>query len=242
MQRTISSLIGYAMQATDGEIGNVEEFYFDDQSWVIRYLIVKTGHWFSEHEVLISPGALIKQSWEFRTFPVNLTKEQVRNSPGIDTDKPVSRQQEIELYGHYLWQPYWESGLYHDAIWKQENPAPASGEEDIKNPGDDLHLRSTENVRGYHIHGTDGEIGHIKDYIIDDQTWGLQNLIVDTHNFIGGKKILIPVRHIKEIQWYNSLIFVDMTIDSIKNSPVFDDSVFAGFENEGSGNGNIHLK
>lgn len=250
MQRTINSLIGYAMQATDGEIGKTEEFYFDDESWTVRYLIIKTGNWFSGKEVLISPEALIRQSWEFRTFPTNLTKDQIRNSPDIDTQKPISRRQEVELYGHYPWKPYWGSGFYAGGMWGIIDPEPIIDEtvikqldeNDNKSGADDLHLRSTEQILGNHIHAIDGEIGHVKDFIINDQTWELLYFVVSTHNFIGGKNVLLPVKYIREIQWYTGKIFVDTTIDAIKNSPEFNDSEFAGFENEGSGNENIHLK
>src|SRR5664279_6193650 len=104
MQHNIKSLIGYDMGAKDGEIGTVKQFYFDDKTWSIRYLVLRTGGWLFGREVLISPDAVVKNSLKQGTFPVNLLKEQIRTSPDIDTAKPVSRQQEIELYGHYLWQ------------------------------------------------------------------------------------------------------------------------------------------
>jgi len=97
MEHNINSLLNYRMEGTDGVIGEVEEFYFDDQTWGIRYLIVKTGGWLSGRKVLISPAALVKADWQNGLFPVNLTKKQITDSPDIDTDKPVSRQQEIAL-------------------------------------------------------------------------------------------------------------------------------------------------
>ncbi len=111
MKRSIKSLIGYTMGATDGEIGKVKEFYFDDESWTIRYLIVETGSWLSGRKVLISPDALLTPDWQQKVFPVNLTKKQIKNSPHIDTEKPVSRQQEMKLYEHYPWTSYWEGSL-----------------------------------------------------------------------------------------------------------------------------------
>ena len=106
MKRSIKSLIGYHIRETNGELGKVDEFYFDDKLWTIRYLIVKTGNWLSEQKVLISPSALLQPDWQKEEFPVNLTKEQIKNSPDIDTDKPVSRQQEEKLYAHYNWRGY----------------------------------------------------------------------------------------------------------------------------------------
>ena len=233
MQRSINGLIGYHMGATDGEIGKVEEFYFDDDTWTIRYLIVKTGNWFSDREVLISPDAIIKTFWEQGTFNVNLTKEPIRNSPDIDTNKPVSRQQEIALHDYYPWQSYWGSGFYPGGLWGITDSSPNIDQKIIKEADntdnqsdDDLHLRSTRQVTGYHVHATDGEIGHVKDFIMDDQTWKLVCLEVDTHNWLGGKKVLLEVRHIREVQWINSKVFVDLSVASIKNSISFDEPGF----------------
>ena len=239
MQHNVNSLIGYSMEAKDGEIGKVKEFYFDDQTWAIRYLILKTGNWLSGRKVLISPVALIKGECKSGRFPVNLTKEQICSSPDIDTDKPVSHQQEIELYGHYAWQRYGGSGFYAggSAPFIVDSP-PIIDEKIIKQTdntersGDALHLRSTERVTGYHVHAIDGAIGHVKDFIIDDQTWQLTYLVIDTNNWIGGEKVLIPVSHIKEVQWENFNVIVDENIASIKNSKVFHESEFTHREND----------
>jgi uncharacterized protein YrrD len=224
MLRTIKSLIGFPMEASDGEIGKVEEFYFDDKTWNIRYLIVDTGNWLSGRKVLIAPSALVSISETAESLPVNLTKEQIRSSPDIDTDKPVSRRQEIELYGHYAWKSYWGSGFYAGGFWKA-NDAAVIDEERIKDLGnsdprnpEDPHLRSTKLVNGYHIQAWDGDIGHVSDFVVNDQTWHIGSLLVDTHNWIGGKKVLIAIEHIKEIQWDQSKVLVELTSEAIKNS------------------------
>ncbi len=226
MQRNINSLLGFRMQATDGEIGKVEEFYFDDHAWVIRYMILKPGGWLSGREVLISPEALVKGAWKTHSFPVNLTKEQISNSPDIDTAKPVSRQQEIELYGYYPWQPYWGSGFYAGGLWDISNSTPVIDQASLREVDDrsdkDPHLRSTSEVKGYHIHATDGDIGHVSDFIIDDQTWKLEYLVVDTHNWFGGKKVLIAVKHICKVQWADSKVYVDVNMDFIKSNEAFE--------------------
>jgi uncharacterized protein YrrD len=228
MQRNINSLIGYDMGATDGEIGKVKEFYFEDNTWIIRYLIVKTGSWLFGHEVLISPEAVIKNAWKQEILPLNLTKEQIRSSPDIDTNKPVSRQQEIELYGHYPWQPYWGSGFYAGGLWEASNTSSVIDQKIINSADDkgriadeDQHLRSTKEITGYNIQGTDGEIGYIKDFIIDDQTWQILYLVVDSNKWFGGKKVLIGVHHIKQVQWHECKVLVDITVDTIKNSETY---------------------
>jgi uncharacterized protein YrrD len=254
MQCSINSLIGYTMEATDGELGKVVDFYFDDQTWTIRYLILESGNWLTGRKLLISPEALVKTSWKSGTFPVNLTKEQIRNSPDIDTEKPVSRQQEIELYGHYPWQSYWGSGFYPGGVWGitdspeemnnkiLEGDYSGIGSDADLHAADDPHLRSMKQVTGYHIDATDGEIGHVKDFIVDDQTWQLESLVVDTHNWFGGKKVLVAVTHIRKLEWSDSKVFVDTTVDSIKNSTAIDESEFVHPESSVYGSHTIHLK
>jgi uncharacterized protein YrrD len=233
MKRHINSLIGHNLNATDGEIGKVEDFYFDDKSWTIRYLVVNTGGWLSGRKVLISPHALLQQSWDSGIFPVNLSREQVRNSPDIDTDKPVSRQQEEELANHYFWQPYWGTGFYVGGVWgvipstPMIDPGTIREQETVTDPKADIHLRSCREVTGYHIHASDTDVGHVNDFIMDDQTWQISYLVVDTHNWVGGKKVVVAVQHIQEVQWENSKVLVDMNADTIINSSAIDKSVYS---------------
>ncbi len=233
MQRNIKSLTGYSMEATDGDIGKVEEFYFEDNTWQIRYLIVKTGNWFLYRKVLIAPQAIVKRDAEPGVFPVNLSKEQIRASPDIDTDKPVSRQQDIQLYGHYAWQRYGGSGFYAGGSAAAMDNAPIIDEKIMKEADandnrsdDDLHLRSTKTIMGYHIRASDGDVGHVSDFIFDDANWQIIYLVVETHNWFGGKKVLIETGTVKEIQWDNSKVIVNISTDAIKDSPVFDESQF----------------
>ena len=219
------------MGATDGEIGKVEEFYFDDETWTVRYLIVKTGGWLSGRKVLISPTALNEPDWKNETFPVNLTKEQIKNSPDIDTEKTVSRQQEIELYGHYAW-PYYGSagagfygGMGMSGMVDSRIPFEESiSAQNTKKESGDLHLRSTHEVKGYQIHAIDGEIGEVEDFIIDGKTWHLRFLVVDTGKWFPGKKVLISPKWISEVKWEDSSVHVDMPVGAVKNSPEYDPS------------------
>jgi sporulation protein YlmC with PRC-barrel domain len=232
MQRNIKSLIGYGMEATDGDIGKVEDFYFEDTTWVIRYLILKTGNWFLYREVLISPKAIVKKYKAPGLFAVNLSKEQIRTSPDIDTDKPVSRQQDMQLYGHYAWQGYGGSGFYaggsanmdEDPIIDEKIMTEADTND--KRSNDDLHLRSTKAIIGYHIHASGGDFGHVSDFILDDDNWQIKYLVVDSHDWFGGKQFLIETGMIKEIQWENSKVILNISINAIKDSPLFDESQF----------------
>lgn len=235
MQHSVKSLTGFTMGATDGELGKVDELYFDDETWTIRYLIVKTGGWLSGRKVLISPAALNEPDWENEVLPVNLTKEQTKNSPDIDTEKPVSRQQEIELYSHYAWPYYGGAGIGFygggmGMIGMGTSGIPpfeetiASQQQDRDNDPGDPHLRSTKEVKGYQIHATDGKIGEVEDFTIDDTTWNVRFMIVDTGDWFPGKKVLISPKWIRDVQWADSAVYVDITKDAVKNSPEYDPS------------------
>jgi uncharacterized protein YrrD len=229
MKRSIKSLEGYTLKETDGEIGKVDEFYFDDVSWTIRYLVIKTGNWFSGKKVLISPKALLTPDWENETFPVNLTKNQIENSPDIDTEKPVSRQHEEELFTYYTWDPYWGDGAHGAGIFGAmpgdlyESEVEAGPIVPVENAEpQDPHLRSSDEVKGYTIHATDGEIGKVKDYIVDDSDWRINYLVVDTGDWLNSKNILLPVGWIKQVKWDNSIVIVNVTVEQVQNCPVFD--------------------
>lgn len=224
MKRRLDSLNGFTIGGTDGEIGKVKEFYFDDNSWTIRYIIVETGSWLSGRKVLLSPLAVIKTDWKEKVFIVDLTTEQIKNSPNADTDKPVSRQHERELYGYYNWgSTYWGGGMgmgmypiAMDPTMLKENDVSVNDTTD-----DDPHLRSTDKVTGYNIKATDGEIGDVEDFIISDSNWSIDFILVDTGNWFPGKKVLIAPKMIKEINWETSTVIVNASEDKVKNSPEY---------------------
>ena len=188
MLNKAKTLAGYKLHCLDGEIGKVEEFYFDDRHWTIRYLVANTGNWLTGRQVLISPYALKTMEKDEQTIAVNLTKKQIEDSPSLDTDKPVSKQFEHAYYGYYGWPMYW-SGSYmwgnYPYIVRDPELWKISAQEKKKW---DSNLRSTHEVSGYHIQAAAGEIGHVEDFIIDDETWAIRFLIIDTQNWWPGKK------------------------------------------------------
>ena len=214
-------LRGYKLEARDGELGKIKEFYFDDHYWTIRYLVVDTGNWLTERQVLISPHALSAVNKDARNIAINLTKKQIEDSPPLDSDKPVSRQFEEKYYGYYSWPMYW-AGSY---VWGAYPYIPHNDEKPPQTPkGEkkwDPHLRSTRAVTGYNIQAMDGEIGHVDDFIVDEETWEIRYLIIDTGNWWSGKKILISPRWIKRISWSEAKVFVDLSRATIKQSPEY---------------------
>ena len=227
MLRNVSQLTGFAIRARDGEIGTLEQFYFDDETWAIRYLVVNTGDWLSGRLVLVSPLALRQVEWQSRRLDVALTKTQIENSPPIDTHKPVSRQHEAAYLGYYGYPSYWAAPNYPAALAVRRE-AVAEAEELQSRAGRepaDVHLRSTEAVTGYHIQASDGEIGHVRDFIVDDETWDIRYLEVDTRNLWPGKKVLVSPQWISRVSWADSKVYVDMTTENIQNGPEWVDSI-----------------
>jgi hypothetical protein len=217
----VKTLKGYKLKGLDGELGKIKEFYFDDQYWAVRYLVADTGNWLNDRSVLISPYSLVALNNEERYIDIDLNKKQIGESPSLDSDKPVSRQFEEAYYGYYGMPLYWggpymwgsDSKLVRDREkWKKSNPVSKAW---------DPHLRSTYNVTDYNIQARDGEIGHVEDFIIDDDTWAIRYLIIDTKNLWPGKKVLLSPQWIERISWDESKVFVNLSCESIKQSPEY---------------------
>lgn len=235
-----SEINGYAIEASDGNIGTVNDFLFDDASWLVRWLVVDTGNWLSGRKVLLPPSALGRLSANNRVFDVKLTKQQVKDSPEIDTDRPVSRQMETNVYDHYGWSPYWSTGLYRGeygilggnflggptvASPSLESRRREQHLADAQRSDDNPHLRSIKAVTGYHIHATDGEIGHVEDFLVEDADWSIHYLVIDTKNWWPGKRILVSSRSAGKIDWNDRLVNLDVDRQRIKESPAYDPSM-----------------
>jgi hypothetical protein len=223
MLYTAKTLHGYKLDSLDGEIGRVKEFYFDDRHWTIRYLVADTGNWLPGRQVLISPYALgaINTDIYKDLIAIDLTKKQIEESPSLDSHKPVSKQFEEDYFGYYGWPIYW-TGPYSWGYERQVARDRTKWRAAI--PGQktwDPHLRSTHAVSGYHIQATDGEIGHVEDFIIDDETWTIRYLLVNTLNWWPGKKVLISPLWINRVSWGESKVFVNLCRETIKLSPEY---------------------
>jgi hypothetical protein len=215
------TLSGYKLRSLDGDIGKVKDFYFDDHHWTIRYLVADTGDWLADRLVLISPHSLTAVDRKQRFIAIDLTKRQIEGSPSWNSDKPVSRQLEEDYYGYYGWPAYWSGSL----MWGPYSFLPHERVEASKvNSGGkpwDPHLRSASKERGYNLQAKDGDIGHVDDFIIDDETWAIRYMVADTRNWWPGKKVLISPRWIERVSWEESKVFVDLLRETIKMSPEY---------------------
>lgn len=223
MIRSTKDLHRVAIDATDGSIGSVTDLLFDDDRWTIRYFVVKTGGWLSSRKVLITPAVIEQLDLDRDRLGVTLTREQVKNSPDIDTDKPVSRQHEMAYYNYYGLGYYW-AGPFMGAPAPLVQPIVDEQlrEERQRALADaDPHLRSVREVTGYHIQASDGEIGHVEDVLVDEETWMLRYLVVDTRNWLPGKHVLVAPDWVDKVSWQERKVFVDLTQDAVRNSPDF---------------------
>lgn len=215
------TLNGYKLNSLDGEIGTVKEFYFDDRHWTVRYLVADTGTWLTERKVLISPYALDRVVESDQQLSVNLTRLQIENSPSLDSDKPVSRQFEDDYYGYYGWPTYWSGdSVWGNSTYLERDPS-QRGELTTPLKPWDRHLRSTHEVTGYHLQALDGELGHIEDFVIDDETWAVRYLIVGTKNWWPGKTVLISPQWIERVSWSESKAFINLSREAIQHSPEY---------------------
>jgi len=230
MRKNIDSMLGFSIMAVDGEMGKVRDIYFDDENWIIRYMVVQTGSWLLGRKVLISFASVKKVNFELSNFLVDLSCEQVRNSPDVDTEKPVYRQHEIELHEHYMLPAYWINapgvtwGIDNYPILEEpENKEEKDKNNDAPEPTENnQHLRSVKQIEGYLIHATDGEIGHVKDFIVELDSWIITFLIVDTRNLLAGRKVLLPTKKIQRIEWADAEVYINASRGFIIESPEFD--------------------
>jgi hypothetical protein len=226
MLRSVKQLYGAKLGASDGEIGHVKDFYFEDQNWVVRYLVADTGSWLSGRQVLISPHAFGSLEGAGKLLRVNLTRKQIEDSPSIESHKPVSRQYEEEYHRYYGWPYYWQgAGLWGISGFPilelppnplPSEPATASGPQPERA---DTHLRSTQAVNGYHLQAKDGTIGHVCDFMMDAQSWAIRQLVIKTGHRFSGKEVQIPTSQVDRISYEQSTVFVNLTTEAVEQSP-----------------------
>jgi hypothetical protein len=233
MLNSIERIKGSTIAAVDGEIGHVRQAYFDDSAWVIRWLVVDTGGWLSGRSVLVSPYAVTQPVGSGKLIDVSLTLEQVRTSPDVDTHLPVSRRLEREYLRHNAYPDYWEGGgLWSSGALPMLPPQllvdlpPGAANPELPEPPvppEDVHLRSTAAVTGYRIQASDDSIGHVSDFVFDDESWAIRYLVVDTRNWWpGGAHVLIATPWIDRIDWSEETVHVTLTRQQVKDSPAYD--------------------
>jgi hypothetical protein len=234
MFKSLKRMTGMVIKATDGEIGSLDQFFFDDTSWAIRYFVVNIGSLVISKKVLISPASF--QTIQGHDILVNSTIAQIKNSPDIDTEKPISRQKEEQLHDYFTWSYYWGYPLYYNSLGTELYPniqytdtflghdkiANNLGNSDIM---DNNHLRSSKDIQGYIIMAKENEFGSVEDFLVDTENWAIRYIILNTGDLLPGKKVIVSAKWTKEIDWDTKTIHFDIDRDVIKNGPSFDYSI-----------------
>jgi hypothetical protein len=222
MLQDLRHLHGAKLGAKDGEIGHVKDFYFDDQSWSVRYVVADTGSWLSGRQVLLSPHAFATHAFQATDEPVpllqvNLSRKRIEESPSIDEHRPVSRQHESEYYRYYGLPVYWADGGMgmFDAV-----PLPIlsvdTAELALKpKHAEDPHLRSTDAVTGYHVHAIDGEVGRVAGFMVSGD-WVIRELMIESGHWYSSKPLLIRTSNVTRISYQDSTLFVNLSLEDLR--------------------------
>jgi hypothetical protein len=206
------SIYGTKLTAKDGPIGHVRDFYFDDRTWVIRYVVADTGSWLTGRLVLLSPHAFGSLKEHDKALHVRLLVKQIESSPSIESHKPVSRQFEEEYHTYYSWPGYWQG----PDIWGMSSypvlvPPPGLIPKSTNKAPSDAHLRSAIAVAGYHIEAVDGTIGHVTGFLFDEKTWAIRDLVVEAGSWFAGKEVRVSTGEVTRISYEESKVYVTLT-------------------------------
>ncbi|MEO7065676.1 MAG: PRC-barrel domain-containing protein [Rhodanobacter sp.] len=251
MLSTVKHLRNYAIHTTDGAIGHVRDVYFDDHSWVVRYLVVETSGLRPVRKVLISPISVTSVDAMKRVLTLSITRQQVEDSPGIDTDKPLSRGHERSVLGYYGYPYYWDAeglrgtGSFSSALLNMSErgmATPPHGAADIERAQEiqeaglgsdaDIHLHSCREVAGYRIEAADGRMGQVAGFLLEESTWAIRYLVVNTSKWWSDHDVLVAVQWISNVRWLDNTVTVALTCQAVKDSPAYDPERAMGREQE----------
>lgn len=236
----VSGLEGCPVKASDGDVGSVKDFLFDDENWKIRWMVVGAGKWLPGRQVLIHPSAIapltlppkpklpMMSQGDTLELTVNLTKHQIEQGPYSGEDELVDKDMEALLYDYYGWDPYWGATHFGGELLpnaEQRMVADEVGREaDAATPLVDggPRLHSVAALKGYHVHALDGDIGHVENVLADDENWEIRYLIIATRNWWPGKVVQLAPYAVKDIDWSDRRINMNVSRDQVRSAPAWD--------------------
>ncbi|MGZ3788182.1 MAG: hypothetical protein ACXVLQ_06640 [Bacteriovorax sp.] len=224
MLQSFKKILNSSLHAKDGKIGHLDDLLFDDVKWTVRYLVVRTGGILNRERVLISPLGIAKLDWSNRAVKLNLTQQQIETSPDIDTDQPIFRQMEKKYFDFYNWPYYWDDmGIFGIDPRAKLNENKSKSKQ--SNTKQDPHLRSCRIVSGYSIEAENTRVGHVEDFLIEDETWTIQNLLVHKKTLWPNRPKMIDTKSIDSVDWFSRSIELAMTKKEIESSPEFESDI-----------------
>jgi uncharacterized protein YrrD len=218
--RKLRDLTDYSFQARDEELGRLKQVYFDDQLWQVRYLVVQTGSWLAEKEVLLVPAVITGIDDGSKTIQVDLTRKQIENAPPVDSEQPVSEHYQLQYFRYYGWEPYWST----DPLSPATPAIPPFIQPETPTEPQNPHLRSSDEVSGYRLDTANGSIGHVEDIILDDQEWKVRYLEIDTGNWLPGRHVLVSPAWVQQIDWVDQQVHVELSRELVESAPEYDSS------------------
>jgi sporulation protein YlmC with PRC-barrel domain len=226
MLTNVMEMLGYAVRATDEEVGEISDFYIDQSEWSVQYVVVDTADWMPTHGVLIPPSEVSSVDWEEEAIELRLSSRDVEEAPEVTSDLPVSLQAEMDLEQYSIWEPE-EDETDDDTPLVEPltaTPGGIEGEIDSEPRGRPL-LRSADELVGYDVSSSDGEVGPLRDCIIDLDGWLIRYFIVETGSEFRQKKVLVPPDWVTEVEWADLAIRLSVSGQDIKESPEYDTEV-----------------
>ncbi|MBI1938555.1 MAG: hypothetical protein HYS25_10580 [Ignavibacteriales bacterium] len=205
MLTNFRSISKYRVEALDGNVGNIHELLFDEQSWIVRYIVINTGNLFMKNLVLLQPEEFVSCDTDEEKFLVNLTKEEIINSPSVEAVKKTN----------YYWPNYWV-GTHLTYGWTPFNPY---SKKIYTEPG----INSTHEMHVYKVKAVDEQIGSVDNFIVNTEAWYISNMIINTgFSLLPGKKISVTADNVKEINNQQNFVLLDMNAQEVKNYPGYE--------------------
>ena len=213
------------VHANDGDIGKIKDIIFDDEHWTVRFFVLDTHPWMPlSKKVLISPISILKIEENSDDIILAMSKQMVEDSPKVEDQETVSREFELRYFDHFGYSYYWLGShpwgdyTYPSALTNQNMIVTNElKQNDIEKTN---HLREVSEVSHYNLHASDGDKGHVHDFIWDSKGWSLKYLVVDTSNwFIGGKRVLVPCDKIDSISWEKKTVECKLSKEEINACP-----------------------
>jgi len=220
MLKRANTIRGYRLTAPDGEIGAVNDFFFDQEDWTIRYVMVKAEEWLPDRRVLIAPAEFDAPDWSRKVLPISLTKEKIKNSPKIPLDLPISRAHEIALADYYAWQPYWITPVKEAKQSERAIPPESCPRTDSRLDYDsDIRLHGLQEIKGYRVCSVDGRVGYVEDLGVETADCQIRYLIVDGWDLYPGRHFVVPTSYADSLDWMNIEIRISLSRKEIQTAP-----------------------
>jgi hypothetical protein len=223
----LNGLMEFSLLAEDKKFGKVKDLLFDDAQWKLIYLVVDMNPWIFRRKVIISTSSISGEiDRDKKGFPVCLTTYQIKNAPHVDTNRPISREKEIELNDYYKWPAYWNYTMEQGTIAPTVAPIMKPNADPNKTRGRENHLRSVNELNGYSIEAIDGHAGYLEDFIADGSNWYIPYLLVKNSDWLPGKLIIVPMEWVEILDWEEKKINVRLTRDCLQHGPQYNADEF----------------